>query len=212
MKQYKYVLFDWDGCLAKTLEVWLEAFQQLLDKKYGKWVEKTDIAPHLGDYRISEYFGIEDTHAFNVAGVEIARDMLGDVELYDGALDLLKSLRGKVKIALVSSSSRHILDKGLAHNGLSDFFDIVISGDDVTNHKPHPESLEKALAAIGGDKEHAIMIGDSTKDMGAANNFGIDSALILHPSHELIYDYTVLRSHKPTYEFTSLGELRSLFA
>jgi len=79
------------------------------------------------------------------------------------------------------------------------FFEVIISGDDVDNHKPHPEPLEKALAQLGGTKELAVMIGDSDKDVGAAQNFGVDSILFFPEEHHKFYHYETLRALKPTH-------------
>jgi len=206
IKKYKYILFDWDGCLARTLEVWLGAYSEAL-ASHNVQATHLEIAQHLGDWKLGNYFGIIDHATFNTLVVNIARPRLQAVELYSGARELLVGLKDTKKLALVSSASRDILIKGLEHNGINDLFDVIISGEDVDNHKPHPEALVKALSSLGGTKEQAVMIGDSSKDMGAANNFGIDSVLMLHPSHGLFYDFDKLRDFKPTYTYESFSDL-----
>jgi phosphoglycolate phosphatase-like HAD superfamily hydrolase len=55
------------------------------------------------------------------------------------------------------------------------------------------------LPAFGGTKSQAVMIGDSDKDLGAANNAGIDSILFYPPEHKKFYDLDKLRQLGPTY-------------
>ena len=98
----------------------------------------------------------------------------------------------------------------MENNNLTNFFDIVISGDEVENHKPHPEVIEKGLAALNGEKELAIMIGDSRKDLGAAKNAGIDSVLIYPPEHKLYYDLDDLKTYQPTFVASGFKELEDM--
>lgn len=210
MKHYQYFLFDWDGCLAKTLEIWLEAYKSAL-KDFGATPPDEEVAHHFGDWELPKYLAIEDFEGCNAAAVNIARKELQHVELYDGAREVLKSIKQRGnKLALLSSSSKDILHRGIAHNGLGDIFDVVLSGEDVSNHKPHPEVINKGLLALKGNKESAVMVGDSRKDLGAANNAGVDSILVYPPEHKLFYSLEQLQELSPTHTVRSLLEIQEL--
>ncbi len=209
MKSYKYILFDWDGCLAKTLEVWLDAYKIAL-AEYGVYPADLEIANHFGDWDLPKYFGVKDYVECNAKAVGIAREQLKHVELYPEALELLKSLKGKKKLALLSSSSKDVLLNGVKHNRLEDYFEVILSGDDVTNHKPHPEVIQKALEQLAGSADEAIMIGDSRKDLGVAKNAGVDSVLVYPREHRIFYDLKALEALKPTYVVNSLVKIKSL--
>lgn len=206
--KYDYFLFDWDGCLAKTLEVWLQAYKTA----YAEFsVNPTDqeIAHHFGDWQAPKHFGIEDVQGCVDRAVELVNEQLKQVALYDDAADLLHYLKNKQKkLALLSSSEKKVLGWGIDHHNLQGIFDVIVSGDDVVNHKPHPEVIEKGLSALGADKAQAIMIGDSRKDLEAAKNAGVASALIYPKSHELFYDFEQLKGYEPTYIFSGFGELK----
>lgn len=206
MNRYEYFLFDWDGCLAKTLEEWLAAYR-IAFAEYNLNPTDSEIAYYLGDWAIGSHFGIKDYAKFNDIAVDIAKENLKTVELYDGAIELLTNLKKSKKLALVSSGSREIIQNGLRNNNIDDIFDFIVTGEDVTNHKPHPEALERALNEIGGIKEKTIMIGDSNKDIGSATNFGIDSVLIYPDSHKLFYDLKALQDLNPTYTIKNFSEL-----
>jgi pyrophosphatase PpaX len=207
VKGYDYFLFDWDGCLAKTLEVWLGAYKQSL-AVYGVQPSDTEISNHFGDWELPRYFGIDEYAKCNTAAVEIARQNLKKVELYEGARGLLSRLKDRgSKMALLSSSSKDVLLKGVRHNNLENYFEAILSGDDVSKHKPDPEVIDKGLAALAGVKSRAVMIGDSRKDLEAAKNAGIDSVLIYPGSHKIFYDLEDLKQHDPTYTFNSLEEV-----
>lgn len=210
MKSYEYVLVDWDGCIAKTLEIWVAGYKEEL-LHYGIDATDQEIGFHLGDWGFAKHFGIDDHAKFGYDVVANVSEKLLEVELYPGAKENLTNLttNGK-KLALVSSSSGHILNAGLKHNGVESLFNAVITGDDVTNHKPDPEPLIKALDLLNGNKEQAIMMGDSRKDLGAANNFGIDSILVYHPNHDTFYLHKELKSLNPTYVIRHFDELSDI--
>lgn len=207
--KYDYYLFDWDGCLAKTLEVQLNAYKQAY-KEYGIEPSDQEIAHHFGDWQAPKHFGIKDVGGCVNKVVDLANKKLREVELYDGAKELLEQLAPTKKLALLSSSERQVLEWGLEHNGLTHLFDVVISGDEVKNHKPHPEVIEKGLTALNASKDRAVMIGDSRKDLEAANNTGIDSVLVYPESHKLFYDLEQLKQYNPTHYASGFLELQDL--
>lgn len=198
MKQY--VLLDWDGNIAKTLDVWMEACQIVLQKR----------GINLPDKVVAESFG-KVTSKFPDWGVTDLDDALSemdaeayarmpDVELYPDALFVLDTLQAEgKKMALISTSLRanfiRVLDKYDIHH----YFDVVMGWEDSTEHKPHAEPLEKALEKLGGTKDQAIMIGDTDNDIEAAHAAGIDSILFYPPEHDKFYSIEKFASLKPTH-------------
>jgi pyrophosphatase PpaX len=209
--KYEYYLFDWDGCLAKTLEIWLAAYKTAY-KEYGAEPTDQEIANHFGDWESPKHFGIQDVDGCVLRVIELVNQSLKEVELYEGAKELLEKLAQTKKLALLSSSKQDLVEAGLEHNGLTNLFEVVISGDEVENHKPHPEVIEKGLNALSGSKQSAVMIGDSRKDLEAATNAGIDSILVYPESHKLFYDIDQLKQYRPTHIVTSFAELQALFS
>ncbi len=133
---------------------------------------------------------------------------LPDVKLYPDVMFVLKELKKKnKKLALITTSSHKNIEHLLVKHGLVSVFDVIIAGDDVRNHKPHPEPLELAIKKMDGNKEDAIMIGDSDKDLGASVNAGIDSILFYPPEHEKFYDIKKLNELKPKYVVRNFKEV-----
>jgi pyrophosphatase PpaX len=198
MKQY--ILLDWDGNLAKTLDVWLDACRIPLEKR-GLNLFDEEIATCFGApvKRFGEW-GVTDVEIAIEEMETIAKANLADVALYPDALEVLERLEkdGK-RMALITTSKhdfvKHLLDK----YDMTHYFDAIIAGDNVTHHKPHPEPIEKALEALGGNKDEAVMIGDSDKDIGAAQNAGVDSILFYPPEHVKFYKLEALKQLKPTH-------------
>lgn len=209
MKNYRYILFDWDGCLAKTLQVWMNAYKFAL-AKYGVNPTEQEIAYHFGDWELPKYFRVKDVDGCINIVDQMADADLKKVPLYAGAKNLLENLKLTKKLALLSSSPKKILVSALRHNNIIDYFEIVLSGEDVENHKPHPEVIEKAIKLLKANKDEAIMIGDSRKDIEAANNAGIDSILVFPESHKLFYNLDELKKYKPTRIVANLFEIQDV--
>jgi beta-phosphoglucomutase len=76
---------------------------------------------------------------------------------YLGVEFLVKSLKEKYKLALVSASPKEKIKKTVPKDFLNKF-DAIISGDDVKNGKPDPEPYLNALKKLSIDKQNAIVI------------------------------------------------------
>ncbi len=209
MKDYDAYLFDWDGTLGQTLDNWLRILRGQANA-YSLQVTDAQITAEFGNWDWALKYGLDsalrDKFVDEVREAAKAQNPL--VAMYDDALRALQLLkaRGK-KLALVSSTPAHVIDIALNHHQLAELFDVIIAGDRVTNHKPHPESIDLALQLLGGiKKSHALMLGDSDKDLLAANNAGIDSLLFYPSLHQLFYDRKYLESLGPRYTITAWQE------
>ena len=107
-KKYQYILFDWDGCLAKTLDIWLKAYR-IAYGEYGVHPTDQEIAHHFGDWEAPKYYGITDIEGcFNKIDAIASKD-LKKVDLYEGAKQVLDNLKMAKNLALLSSSPREII-------------------------------------------------------------------------------------------------------
>jgi phosphoglycolate phosphatase len=82
------------------------------------------------------------------------------------------------RTGLVSNVGGKTLTKALSQLGLTEFFDVALSRNDVLNLKPHPDGLNLALQQLGIGKENCIFLGDSLDDINAARNAGIRIMII----------------------------------
>ena len=208
MARYQYLLLDWDGNLAQSLDLWLDVFRLVLADR-GLTPSDEAIARSFG--KTEQFFvqlGISDPATLYETADRIGKAALPGVELYPEALEVLNEFKARGKqTALITSSNRANIDPLLEKYDLHALFDVVVAREDTAEQKPHPEPLEKALALLGGTKEQAVMIGDSDKDLGAANNAGIDSILFYPKEHAKFYDLKTLQSYKPTHVVGNFKEI-----
>ncbi|PID31754.1 hypothetical protein CR970_04115 [Candidatus Saccharibacteria bacterium] len=204
-------LFDWDGTLGRSLEVWLRVLRRVardFDLQLTD-AELADAAFGKSFTEIAEALGLADRLDDMRSQVKRqAMRMVRDVDLYPGAREMLNDLRSRGnKLALISSSFRQSLERAVAHNQLDGVFDVVISGDDVSSLKPDPEGITLVLERLSATPDRAVMVGDSVYDIRAAENAGIASVLFYPPSHQLFYNREELVALSPTIVVDDLREL-----
>ena len=85
---------------------------------------------------------------------------------------LIKSMRPDVRTALVTTASRAGTEAVLRHHGLHDLFDTIVTGDDVSAHKPAPDAFVEAARRLELGAEECLVIEDSGIGMAAARAFG----------------------------------------
>lgn len=213
MKPYDFILLDWDGNLAKTLDLWLNVFVQVLDEE-GLHPSVEEITSSFGKTQeLFERLGIKDPAGMYDRADAIGRQKLPEVELYPDALEVLEYFKDHGKAtALITSSNRVNVAGLLDHYGMQNLFDVFIAREDVAQQKPHPEGLLLAMQRLGADPTRTVMIGDSDKDIGAAANAGVDSILFYPPEHKKFYDLAMLKQLRPTHVVDDFRQIMELVA
>ncbi len=213
LKEVEATLFDFEGTLVdfqwKLTEAVQEVFEMLRtsgfpmeriqSKKYSTLMkEAMRIAMELGrsSEQIREKIGtIYDRYD---------EDALTRWTLRPKARDFLSAIKGKgVKTGLVSNVGEKALEKALQKTNILQFFDVIISRNDVQNLKPSGEGIDLALNRLQVTEEKSLFIGDSLDDIHAAKEAGLRVIIILggeNPKPELL-------SAKPDYLINDFGEL-----
>ncbi len=174
---FKAVVFDWDGTLAKTKDIILHSFRKALEELQIEIDEKF-IKNLLGKSAKEIFFAI-----LKRSGIPFNEKTLNDlvkkrvkaelelsscIELKEGALDLLASLKGKIKLALASMNNKQVIDRMLNGCGLNTYFDVVLSADEVSKPKPDPEIFLKCASRLGLKSASTVVIEDSKYGVRAA--------------------------------------------
>lgn len=197
---YRTLLFDFDGTLVPSLELWLQAFQYALRQYDRELPERTIIDRfYYREYDdICAEFGLP-------SGTEL-RDLVHEglaitfetATPYDGVLPLIDAAReAGLNVGMVTTSPRAPVMQVVSRFGIESRFDTIVTGDDVTHCKPHPEPILLALSNLHERPERAIMIGDYIFDIVAAKAAGVAAALFLPDGHARFYDFARLRATEP---------------
>lgn len=206
--KYETILFDWDGCLAKTLEIWLEGYRQTF-KEFGIQIEDQEITRNIfGDWKGPMNFGVTDIEIYNQKLLTRVNAGCPTVGLYDQVYQTLTLIKQtNRKMALLTSSMRDLVIPALTHNQVDRLFDLILTAEDVTNHKPNPEVINRAIEKLGSNRETTIIVGDSKSDLEAATNAKIDSVLFFPTENEVFYEFDRLRAYLPTHVIHHFSEL-----
>jgi pyrophosphatase PpaX len=213
MQDLHAVLFDFDGTLAPSLPLWVEAFHiglarfdvTLTDDEVRRrcfFRDWADVAADLG------VCGEHELKAAVDAGLQQAFER---AVLFPLVRDLIERCRAHgLKTALVTSAPRGLIDTVAIRLDVHHLFDFVICGDEVTNYKPHPEPVLKTLTALECAPANAIMIGDSNVDVLAGKAAGTRTALFMPDDHHHFHDSERLRASNPDFIFRDHDELPKL--
>lgn len=99
--------------------------------------------------------------------------------LYAGVITVLQSLKAQaLRLVLITNKPKQFLPELLAHLDIAHYFELVLGGDSLAEHKPHPLPLLHAMQALGLTAKECVMVGDSSNDIDAANAAGIASVCV----------------------------------
>ena len=206
------MIFDWDGTIAMSLHLWLSGFREGL-REQGFFFSDTVI--------IKDFFYEHDKARIKYPDIDVirlasyaniyTRKHLGELELYKHAEKMLSIIKSRgMKIALVSSSSRQLLESGLETHDLTHYFDVIITADDTTEHKPSPEGFNRAIKHLGAAREETLIIGDARTDILAGKASSIKTCLFLPEENNPFYDFDELRKIGADFEISDLSELEHI--
>jgi pyrophosphatase PpaX len=102
------------------------------------------------------------------------------VTVYPGVLDAVREIKAaSIQTGLVTSKNRQGALRGLKLVGLEALMDVLVCADEVTNPKPHPEPVEKAVSLLGADPTTTVYVGDSVHDVHSGRAAGVLTAAAL---------------------------------
>lgn len=206
----KAIIFDFDGTLADTLPICFYAFQAVFKAFDDLELTSEEIKAMFGpsETGIIRKYLLNKNHdqAIEVYYEEYNQkhqDLVVDNAEINELLLHLKN--NGYKLAIVTGKARRSLDISLAHLGMADLFDVMISGDDVECPKPHPEGINKVLAQLNIKSDEAIFLGDSDADILAGLRANVHTIGV-----QWLPNFDALEfSAEPKKIFRSIGEFKS---
>lgn len=173
------VLWDMDGTLVDTEPAWVAAETALAHRHGAEWSDADGLSlvgnslPTSARY-IRERMGLDLTPEQIVEELldGVVASVADSVPWRPGARELLSDLHAHgVRCALVTMSYERLVAPILAHLPAGTF-DVVVTGDQVTHGKPHPEPYLTAAAQLGLDAGDCVAIEDSATGATSAETAG----------------------------------------
>jgi len=212
------VIFDFDGVIVDTEPLHYAAFQRTLEPLglHFSWQEY-----------VETYIGFDDRdafrHAFSLKGTILSqselrtlieqkatffKEVIGSgVSAYPGVLDLIFHLHtNKFPLAICSGALRSDIDPILAMLGITDYFGVIVTADDLAASKPDPECYQLAFQRLqslhqnGLSKETTVAIEDTPAGISAAKGAGLIVCAVTN-------SYPAERLNKATFVTESLALL-----
>jgi HAD superfamily hydrolase (TIGR01509 family) len=174
------VVFDLDGVLLDSEQVWDEVREQLVKERGGRWHERAQ----------TEMMGMSSSewsrYMHNELGVpdppeEISADVVRRLEevyrkrlpLIDGAIEAVERLAARWPLGLASSSNREVIDLVLDLSGLARFFRVTVSSEEVSRGKHAPDVYLEAARSLGVRPERCAAVEDSHNGIRSAKAAGM---------------------------------------
>ena len=173
------VVFDCDGLLLETESCWSLAEAELF-ARYGKVFGDDDKRVLIGT---SAYAGsrvlerlLEQPGRAEPLGLEllelVERRLLEEAAAFPGAEALVQELKGRVPIAVASNTPQRLVRGALACAGLEQYFDVVVTADQVAEPKPSPDVYLRACELLGAAPSRSVGLEDSPTGVAAAARGG----------------------------------------
>jgi HAD superfamily hydrolase (TIGR01509 family) len=136
-----------------------------------------DIVVEIND----EYDLKLDPEAVAFAKRESFLKRIGSVTLIDEVADFARGLRGKVPMAVASGGTRMVVEKTLKVVGISDWFDEVVTADDVREGKPAPDIFLHTARLLGVLPSRCLALEDAPAGIIAAQSAGMQVIAVPSP-------------------------------
>lgn len=194
MTEKPILVFDLDGTLADTKPDLLDALNYCLQKQNMAAVSAAKLSRYIGHggrVMIEQALREHGRAAEEELTAAMLRDFLdyytanipGKSRYFNGVAEVLQNFAEAGYIFAVCTNKAEALAKKLlnalnAQLNMPCPFAALCGGDSLAWKKPDPRHIFSAIAQAGGDKDRAIMIGDSAPDILAARNAGIPSVAV----------------------------------
>lgn len=209
---YEFIIFDMDGLIFDTEKMYYDSWF-LVNEDYGFSfdMEKRKILSGQNDKNIHDYIAKE------IGSYQKARDLRSRLKNYrneffmtyedslkkEGLDDLLAYIKeNDLKACVASSNSRQRISFLLEKEGIGEYFDFIISGEEFEKSKPNPEIFLKAYEKSGFAKDKCLILEDSYNGYLAAKASKID--------YRIIHDTSFERDFDAEYEADSLFDIIDL--
>jgi HAD superfamily hydrolase (TIGR01509 family) len=215
----KAILFDLDGTLIDTFNLYVESYRRALEPFLGHAPTLEEIAAHHPSSErrfLLGWLGTERGEACHAAFAGHYAELHGALGegVYHGVREMLAALRAAgYPLGIVTGKGRRGWEVTERETDLG-AWEVVVTDDDVSAPKPAPEGLLAAAGAMGVDPGGVVYVGDSLVDLGAGRAAGMRTAAVLWPKTgegEAERFVNRIRELSPDWVFAQPAELTRAF-
>jgi beta-phosphoglucomutase-like phosphatase (HAD superfamily) len=177
----KGLIFDLDGTLVDSMPLHFEGWK-LACERFGAKIEPSFLRYHTGSpgwaiaAAIIENCGLTG----QVTPSDIMKVKLEEfykvqhlIKPIEPVADIVKRYHGKIAMSVGTGGHREAVERSLVVTGLQEFFDVVVTANDVERHKPDPETFLKCAEMMGTDPSETEVFEDGDLGIEAAVRAGM---------------------------------------
>ncbi len=187
MKTFEGFIFDIDGTLTSTNDLIFASFNHVAEKYLNKNFSNEEIVSQFGpteDVILKNWMNDKYEQARKDYFHFYTTQHNAMADIYPGIKEVLEMIKSHgYPISIYTGKGKDSAEITLEQIGVRKFFDMIVTGDDVANHKPSPEGIQKFLSAFNLTPAKVLMIGDAAVDVMASKQAGVKSALVLWDSY-----------------------------
>jgi HAD superfamily hydrolase (TIGR01509 family) len=184
------VVFDLDGLLLDSEQVWDEVREILTRERGGRWHEQAQAdmmgmsSTQWSRYMHEELDVPDQPEEINRLVVERMMERYRDrLPVIEGAVEAVRRIGERWPLGLASSSNRPLIDLALDLMGIADRFRVTVSSEEVERGKPAPDVYLEAARRLGVAPDRIVAIEDSGNGIRAANAAGMRVIAIPNPHY-----------------------------
>jgi HAD superfamily hydrolase (TIGR01509 family) len=174
------VVFDLDGVIVDSEQVWDEVREGFARERGGRWTEQAQ-ADMMGMSSTEWSRYLQEVVGLAAPPEEINREVVRlmlrryseQLPLIDGAVDAVKRLAAAWPLGVASSSNRELIDRVLEVSDLAPYFKATVSSEEVARGKPAPDVYLEAARRLGVEPSRSVAIEDSTNGIRSAHAAGM---------------------------------------
>lgn len=175
----KGLIFDMDGTLSDSLPVHLETWNKI-GEKYGFEFDPQIINELTGrptiefaNHVIKRYNVDEAPEVLVKMKQESFWELAHLLQPVNEVVSIVKEKFGKIPMSVGTGASRASAEVQLKELKLTEYFDIIVSANDVTKHKPEPETFLECARLMGIEPQHCQVFEDGDLGIAAAEKAGM---------------------------------------
>ena len=184
---FKAVVFDFDYTLADSSQGAIECINFALSEMGLAQVSAEAACRTIGLSLHETFLTLGEHHErqrcdeFHQLFVQRAEEVMSKMTvLYESVPPMVEELReAGLRLAIVSTKYRRRISEVLRRETLLHGFEVVIGGEDVEQHKPHPQGLFEAIEKLGCSPASVVYVGDSVVDAELAQRAGVPLVVVL---------------------------------